>query len=107
MGIPDLWLTGWLEIPSAQRKGALQVFGLDLLAFLGAGSQLEREVVGDGFAFAVRVRRQEDFVCLGGQLLELVDDFFFAGRDHQLGLERAMLEFDANVVLRQVHDVAD
>jgi ribonuclease Z len=26
-GIPDLWLTGWLEIPSAQRKGAFQVFG--------------------------------------------------------------------------------
>jgi len=27
VGIPDLWLTGWLEIPAAQRKGALQVFG--------------------------------------------------------------------------------
>jgi len=27
VGIPDLWLTGWLEIPSAQRKGALHVFG--------------------------------------------------------------------------------
>jgi len=27
VGIPDLWLTGWLEIPSAQRKGAIQVFG--------------------------------------------------------------------------------
>ena len=80
---------------------------LDLLALFRVGPQLEREVVGDGFAFAVRVRRQEDFVCLGGQLLELVDDFLFAGRDHQLGLERAMLEFDANVVLRQVHDVAD
>ena len=26
-GIPDLWLTGWLAIPSAQRKGAFQVFG--------------------------------------------------------------------------------
>jgi len=27
VGVPDLWLTGWLEIPSAQRKGAFQVFG--------------------------------------------------------------------------------
>ena len=27
VGIPDLWLTGWLEIPSAQRNGAFQVFG--------------------------------------------------------------------------------
>src|SRR5258708_17682552 len=27
VGIPDLWLTGWLEVPFAQRKGAFQVFG--------------------------------------------------------------------------------
>lgn len=27
VGIPDLWLTGWLETPFAQRKGAFQVFG--------------------------------------------------------------------------------
>ena len=27
VGIPDIWLTGWLEPPFAQRKGALQVFG--------------------------------------------------------------------------------
>lgn len=27
VGIPDLWLTGWLEIPAAQRKGVFQVFG--------------------------------------------------------------------------------
>jgi ribonuclease Z len=27
VGIPDLWLIGWLEPPFAQRKGAFQVFG--------------------------------------------------------------------------------
>jgi len=27
VGIPDLWLTGWLEPPFAQRKGPFQVFG--------------------------------------------------------------------------------
>ncbi len=27
VGIPDLLLTGWLDVPFAQRKGALQVFG--------------------------------------------------------------------------------
>jgi ribonuclease Z len=27
VGIPDLWLTGWLETPFAQRKGVFQVFG--------------------------------------------------------------------------------
>ena len=26
-GIPDLWLTGWLEPPFAQRKGPFQVYG--------------------------------------------------------------------------------
>lgn len=27
VGIPDLWLTGWLEAPFAQRNGPFQVFG--------------------------------------------------------------------------------
>jgi len=27
VGIPDLWLTGWLEIPAAQRNGPFRVFG--------------------------------------------------------------------------------
>jgi ribonuclease Z len=27
VGIPDLWLTGWLETPYAQRKGPFRVFG--------------------------------------------------------------------------------
>lgn len=27
VGIPDLWLTGWLEPPFGQRKGVFQVFG--------------------------------------------------------------------------------
>jgi len=27
VGIPDLWLTGWLEPPFAQRNGVFQVFG--------------------------------------------------------------------------------
>jgi ribonuclease Z len=27
VGIPDLWLTGWLEAPWGQRKGSFQVFG--------------------------------------------------------------------------------
>ena len=27
VGIPDLWLTGWLAVPFAQRQGAFQVWG--------------------------------------------------------------------------------
>ena len=42
---------------------------------------------GDGLAFAVRVRRQKDEVGSGGKLLELGDNFFFAGDDDVIGLE--------------------
>ncbi len=27
VGIPDLWLTGWLDVPYAQRRGPFRVFG--------------------------------------------------------------------------------
>ncbi len=27
VGIPDLWLTGWLDVPYAQRKGPFRVYG--------------------------------------------------------------------------------
>ena len=62
---------------------------------------------GDGLAFAVRVRREINFVCLEGHLLELIDDFFLARRDDQLGLEGPLLKLHADVVFGQVHNVAD
>jgi hypothetical protein len=42
---------------------------------------------GNGLALAVRVRRQKDEVRRGGELLQLGDDFFFAGDDDVIGLE--------------------
>ena len=37
----------------------------NLLPFFGGGSQLNSQVRSDRFAFAVRVRRKEDFISLG------------------------------------------
>lgn len=48
-GIPDLWLTGWLEIPSAQRKGAFQVFG-------PAGTKTMMEHLGKAFEWDIETR---------------------------------------------------
>ena len=79
----------------------------DLFALFGAGAELDREMIGDGFAFAIGVRREIDLVGLGGRLFQLVDDFFFAGRHDQLRLEGALLQLDANVVFGQVHDMSD
>ncbi len=49
VGIPDLWLTGWLEIPSAQRKGAFQVFG-------PAGTKNMMEHLEQAFDWDIRTR---------------------------------------------------
>ena len=49
VGIPDLWLTGWLEIPSAQRKGAFQVFG-------PAGTKNMMEHLERAFEWDIRTR---------------------------------------------------
>ena len=62
---------------------------------------------GNGFAFAVRVRRQEDSVGFGGKLLQLCDKLFLVRRNDEGGLEGSVLELDTNFVFGQVHDVAD
>ena len=49
VGIPDLWLTGWLEIPSAQRKGAFQVFG-------PAGTRNMMESLEKAYEWDIRTR---------------------------------------------------
>ena len=61
---------------------------------------------GDGFAFAVRVRRQVDGVRGRGQLLQLGENFFFAGDDDVLGLE-VVCDIDAESALGQILHVAE
>ena len=60
----------------------------------------------DGFAFAVRVRREIDGVRRGRQLLQLGDDFFFAGNDDVVGLE-IIINIDTESALGQIFDVPE
>ena len=59
---------------------------------------------GDGFAFAVRVRRKIDAVGGQGQLLQLGENFFLAGNDDVFRLE-FVVDIDAQRALGQVLDV--
>ena len=61
---------------------------------------------GDGFAFAVRVRRQIDRVSGLCQLLQLGEDFFFARNDDVFGLE-VVVHIHTQSALGQVFDVAE
>ena len=100
-------LAGVLEGLLHRLLGDLvESYAANLFSFLGVGAQLEREVVGNGLALAVRVRRQKDLVGFGGGPLELRDDLLLARRDDQRRLEGAILQLYANIVLGQVHDVA-
>ena len=56
---------------------------------------------GDGFAFAVRVRRQIDLVGGERQLLQLGQNLFFAGNDNVLGQE-PVFDIDTEAALGQV-----
>jgi ribonuclease Z len=49
VGIPDLWLTGWLETPYAQRKGPFRVFG-------PAGSRKMMDGMAQAFDWDIKAR---------------------------------------------------
>jgi ribonuclease Z len=49
VGIPDLWLTGWLEPPWGQRKGALSIYG-------PAGTQDMMRNLAKAFAWDIETR---------------------------------------------------
>ena len=68
--------------------------------------EFERQMGGNGFAFAVRVRRQVNGVGRGCQLLQLGDNLFFAGDDDVIGLE-VVLDIDAQRALGQIFHVAE
>ncbi len=72
---------------------------LSVAQFLG-------QVPGDGFAFAVRVRRQIDVVRGQGQLLQLGENFLLAGNDDVFRLE-IVVDIDAQRALGQVFHVAE
>ena len=69
-------------------------------------ADLLRQVPGDRLAFAIGVGRQVDDVDGLRRLLDLGDDLALAADDHVLGRE-VVLDVDAHLRLRQIHDVAD
>ena len=90
---------------------ARRSLGLTLLRFLGSllflstvFVEFEREMRGNGFALAVRVRREIDRVGRRGELLQPGDNFFFAGNDDVLGIE-IVLDIDAERALGQIFHV--
>jgi hypothetical protein len=70
------------------------------------GPDLLRHVPRDGLSFAIGVGGDEHFTRILRRALELGDRLLLAGNRHELGLE-AMLDVDAELLLREVHDVAD
>ena len=77
-----------------------------LLLFLGAvGIEFIGQMRGDGFAFAVRVRRQKDVVGRLRQLLQPGENLLFARDDDVFGIE-FVLDIDAQRALGQVFHVA-
>ena len=60
---------------------------------------------GDRLALAVRVRRQVNFVCRGGQLLQFPDDLLFAGNDDVFRVE-IVININPQSALGQIFHVA-
>ena len=92
---------------NARRRCFLAL--LQLLGFLlslAVVAEFEREMGGNGLAFAVRVRRQIDGVGRGRQLFQLGDNLLFAGDDDVIRLE-AVRDIDAQSALGQIFHVAE
>ena len=74
--------------------------------FPGAVAKFLSKVGGDGLAFAVRVGGEINGIRRDGQLLQLGDDFLFAGDDDVFGFE-VIVDVDAQGALGQIFDVAE
>src|SRR5204863_3802475 len=66
---------------------------------------LQRDVGGDGLALTIGVGGDEDFTRIPSRALQLRDRLFLSGNRNELRFEA--LDVDAELLLRQVHDVAD
>ena len=88
-------------------KALVPVFFFFLFLFrFRAVTQFFGKVRGNGFAFAVRIRRQVDRVHSACQLLQLGNDLFLAGNDDVLGIE-IVIDVDAQRALGQIFDVPE
>jgi|GEM_PF-3756156 len=64
-----------------------------------------RDVPGNGLAFPVRVGRQVDVFSVFGCLFELGDDLLFRF-DHLVGGFKIVLNINAKLALREIHDMS-
>ena len=94
------------DAANALRFGLGVLLGFFLFLLLGAVAEFFRQVRGDGFAFAVRVRREIDAIHAQRQLLQPGDNFFFAGNDDVFGLE-IVVDIDTERALGQIFHVAE
>ena len=67
---------------------------------------LRRHVPGDRLALAIRVGGDQHFLAVLRRALQLGDRLFLAGDRNEVGRE-AVLDVDAELLLGQIHDVAD
>ena len=87
-------------------KSFVPIFLAFFLFLLLAVAKFFRQMRGNRFAFAVRIRRQINRVHAHSQLLQLGDDFFFTGNDYVLGLE-IVINIDTQSALGQIFNVPE
>src|ERR1700686_82312 len=88
----DGTLRDFVESHATDARAIANIVGLrlgllSLLFLAGVFAELVGEMSGDGFAFAIRVRREVDVVGRKGQLLQLGQNLFFPGNDDVFGFE--------------------
>ncbi len=93
--------------PNRLLRDLVERHPLQRPALLHRGQQLHLQVRRNRLPFAIRIRRQKHRVRLGRQLFQPVHNLLLARRHNQRRLKRPVLQLHANVVLRQVHDVAN
>ena len=91
---------------NARRRPSSPFFSFLAFFLLAVVAEFERQMGGDGLAFAVRIRRQIDGVRRGRQLFQLGDNFLFAGDDDVIRLE-VVRDIDAQSALGQILHVAE
>src|SRR5437660_11077941 len=107
----DSALRDFVERYAADARTIANVVGLGLsllsLLFLaGLFAELVGEMGGDGFAFAIRIRRKVDVVGRERQLLQLGQNLFLPRNDDVFGFE-IVFDVDTEAAFGQVFHVAE
>ena len=103
--LPHRTLRNFVKRHAANALVPVLSFFLLLTFLLDTVAEFFGQMRSNGFAFAVRVRREVDRVHADGQLLQLGDNFFFARNDHVLSL-KIVIDIDPERALGQVLHVS-